>query len=92
MEKDIQDLLEKQEQMLQQIYKSVENTRKIIFWTGITTLATFIIPLIVIIIIFPYIISTFTHEIGFKKENNVPKIYEQKEESLSELLKVLNNN
>ena len=48
---DIQKQLEDQQQALVQIYKSVEKTRKYIMWSGIASLAMFVLPLIVVALI-----------------------------------------
>jgi uncharacterized protein YqhQ len=61
---DIQKQLEDQQQALVQIYKSVEKTRKYIMWSGIASLAMFVLPLIVVMFTLPKIIGTFTSSIN----------------------------
>lgn len=60
MEEEIYKKLEAQEKKLEEIYKSVEKTRKYFLWTLITTLVFFFLPLIGIIFLIPTIISTFS--------------------------------
>lgn len=56
----LQEQLNIQQEALAKIYKSVESTRKMIFWTGVANLALFIIPMIAVAILLPKIIGTFT--------------------------------
>ncbi|MCA9352665.1 hypothetical protein KC901_00600 [Patescibacteria group bacterium] len=60
----VEERLSNQEQALAKIYKSVEQTRKIMLWTSIVSLVFFVIPLIIIAIAFPFIIKTFTSSIN----------------------------
>ncbi|MCD5389814.1 MAG: hypothetical protein LR005_00275 [Candidatus Pacebacteria bacterium] len=57
---DFQKQLDEQQQALTMIYKSVEKTRKMIMWSGIITAATFIIPLIIVVVMLPKMIGTLT--------------------------------
>lgn len=57
---DIQKQLDEQQKALAMIYKSVEKTRKMIFWSGVATTITFVIPFIIVIFMLPKIIGTFT--------------------------------
>lgn len=61
-EKDlnIQEQLEVQQQALVKIYASVEKTRKYMLWTGITSIVFLVIPLIVVVLMLPKIIHTFS--------------------------------
>jgi hypothetical protein len=61
---NIQEQLELQQQALAKIYKSVEQTRKYILWTGIATLVAFVIPLIALAVIIPRVMNTFTESLG----------------------------
>ena len=62
----VQEQLNAQQQALTEIYKSVEKTRKIMLWSGIASLAFFVLPLIVVAFAFPFIIKTFTGSaVGF---------------------------
>ena len=57
---DLQKQLDEQQQALVKIFKSVEQTRKYMLWSGITSLVMFVIPLIIVVIALPKIISVFT--------------------------------
>ena len=63
-QKTIQEQLEIQQQALAKIYKSVERTRKYMMWTVIGTVVTFVLPLIVLAIALPRIISIFQSSLG----------------------------
>lgn len=67
---DFQKQLEEQQKALAMIYKSVEKTRKMIFWSGIATVATFIIPLIIVAFTLPKMISTLTGDSSLPNNNN----------------------
>jgi|AntAceMinimDraft_5_1070358.scaffolds.fasta_scaffold165482_1 hypothetical protein len=62
--KDIQEQLNVQQQALVQIFQSVEKTRKILLWSGIATIAMFVIPMIIVVAILPKILGTFTASLG----------------------------
>jgi hypothetical protein len=47
-------------QRVEEIYISVEKTRKYFQWTLIVTVATIILPLIGLIIVIPWVISTYS--------------------------------
>jgi hypothetical protein len=47
-------------QLLEQIYVSVEKTRKYFQWTLIATLIAFVLPLILALIAIPMMISSYT--------------------------------
>ena len=59
-ELSIEEQLAMQQHALTKIYKSVEQTRKIMLWTGIVTIAMFVLPLIGILIVLPRFINTIT--------------------------------
>lgn len=50
--------LEKQEAKIDQIYVSVEKTRKYFLWTMIITIVMFVLPLIGVIAVIPWFLST----------------------------------
>jgi hypothetical protein len=52
--------LEEQGKLLEQVYVSVEKTRKYFQWTLIATLIAFVLPLILAIIVLPMMISSYT--------------------------------
>jgi len=60
MENEILKKLEESEQKIDEIYKSVEKTRKYFLWTLIITLAVFILPLIALMFVIPSFLSTYT--------------------------------
>jgi pyruvate/2-oxoglutarate/acetoin dehydrogenase E1 component len=61
---ELQKQLDEQQKALAMIYKSVEKTRKMILWSGIATLITFIIPLIIVVVMLPKMIDTLTGDIN----------------------------
>ena len=83
---DFQKQLDEQQKALAMIYKSVEKTRKYIMWSGIISLAMFVIPAIIMIFALPKIIGIFTNSLGTTQtEQNIPI------ESLSDTLNNLKN-
>lgn len=62
--KSLQDQLNAQQQALAQIYKSVEKTRKHIFWNGVINLVVFVLPLIFVAIALPKIMNSFNSALG----------------------------
>ncbi len=60
----LQEQLHIQQEALVKIYKSVEQTRKIMLWTGIANLVVFILPLIFVVIALPRIMNTFTSSLN----------------------------
>lgn len=64
MEQDILEKLNQQEKRIEQIYASVEKTRKYFLWTLIITIVTIVLPLIALIIIIPIVLRTYTSALG----------------------------
>ena len=60
MEQDILQKLAEQEKKIDAIYVSVEKLRKYFLWTLIITGVTFVLPLIAILVILPWFISTIS--------------------------------
>jgi TRAP-type mannitol/chloroaromatic compound transport system permease small subunit len=60
MENEILEKIKDHDQKLDEIYKSVEKTRKYFLWTMIITLVTFLLPLIGLIIIVPWFLKVIT--------------------------------
>ena len=60
MEEEILKKIEAQDKKLEEIYRSVEKTRKYFLWTLIATLVFFLLPLIGIVFLIPIIINTFS--------------------------------
>ena len=48
------------EQKIDLIYTSVEKTRKYIFWTMIVSLVFFVLPLILLAIVVPFALSSYS--------------------------------
>jgi type IV secretory pathway component VirB8 len=64
MEQELKKIIEDQQQKIDEIYISVEKTRKYLFWTMIATLVFFVLPLILMAITLPALISTYTSTLG----------------------------
>ncbi len=64
MEQDLLQKLEAQEKKIDAIYISVEKTRKYFLWTLIVTVVMFVLPLIVVVIMIPWMIGIFTSAYG----------------------------
>ena len=60
MQPEEQNKIVELEQKIDAVYKSVEQTRKILLWTGITTVVVIILPLIGLLFIIPSLISNYT--------------------------------
>ncbi len=56
--------LEAQDERLEQIYQSVEKTRRYFLWTMIATVVTFVLPLIGLIFAVPFFLSTLSSAYG----------------------------
>lgn len=63
MQPDIAKALEEQREKIDQIYASVEKTRKYFLWTMIITLALVILPLLGLIFALPAFLSTYTTDL-----------------------------
>jgi len=63
MDEDILKNFEEQNKKLDQIYRSVESTRKYFLWTLIITVAVIVLPLIGILILIPHIISIYSNNL-----------------------------
>lgn len=58
MEQEILNKIAEQEKKIDAIYVSVEKTRKYFQWTLIITVATIVLPIIIFIIMIPWLMST----------------------------------
>ncbi len=65
MEEEILKKIEKQDKKLEEIYRSVEKTRKYFLWTLIITLVVLVLPLVGLLLIIPRILSIYTGGLGF---------------------------
>jgi len=59
MEEDILKLISDQEKKLDDIYISVEQTRKYFLWTLVTTVVLFVLPLIGLLFVIPQLLSNY---------------------------------
>jgi hypothetical protein len=64
METELKQLIEAQQKKIDEIYLSVEKTRKYFYWSMVATIAFFVLPLIAAVIILPIIVSKYTSMIG----------------------------
>jgi type IV secretory pathway component VirB8 len=64
MEPGIEKRLVELERKIDEIYISVEKTRKYIFWTMIVTLVVFVLPLIALMFAIPSFLSNYTDMIN----------------------------
>ena len=60
METEILKKIEEQQALINQIYRSVEKTRKYFQWTMIITVALFVLPLIGLLFAVPAFLSSFS--------------------------------
>ncbi len=64
MDPELKKKLEAQDVRLEQIYQSVEKTRKYFLWTMIATLVAFVLPLIGLVFAVPFFLSTLSTAYG----------------------------
>lgn len=64
MENDIKNRLDEQDDILKNIYQSVEKTRKYFLWTLIITFITLVLPLIALIFIVPKFLNSYISVLG----------------------------
>lgn len=64
MDQELMKKLESQDEKLEQIYQSVEKTRRYFLWTMIATVVTFVLPLIGLIFAVPFFLSTLSSAYG----------------------------
>lgn len=65
MDIEVLKKFEEEERKLEQIFGSVEKTRKYFLWTLIISVALFVVPLIALLIIIPKFLSVYTSNLGF---------------------------
>lgn len=53
------------EQKVDQIYVSVEKTRKYFFWTGVVTLVVIVVPLLLFPLVIPLFLQSLSLPAGF---------------------------
>lgn len=59
MDLELKTMLLEQQAKIEEIYKTVEKTRKYIFWTMIASIVFFVLPLIALIFIVPLVIKGY---------------------------------
>lgn len=64
MDPETQNKMAGLEKKIDDIYASVEKTRKIIMWTGIITVAVIVLPLIAMMFVIPSFLSNYTDTIN----------------------------
>jgi len=64
MENEILELIKKQDEKIDAIYKSVEKTRKYILIVTIATIVAFVLPLIGLLFVIPSFIGTYADLLG----------------------------
>jgi len=64
MEKEILKRMKVQEEKIDQIYRSVEKTRKYFLWTLLATIIMFILPFLGIIVAIPWFIGVMSSTYG----------------------------
>jgi type IV secretory pathway component VirB8 len=60
MEEELQEKLKAQDKKLEDIYRSVEKTRKYFLWTAIATVACFVLPLIGLMFAIPNMLDYYS--------------------------------
>ncbi|MFA5871634.1 MAG: hypothetical protein WC858_02820 [Parcubacteria group bacterium] len=60
MDQDLLDKLNQQNARIEQIYVSVEKTRKYFMWTLIATIVMFVLPLIALAFVIPFFLKSIT--------------------------------
>ena len=64
MDQELKERIDAQDKKIEQIYISVEKTKKYIQWTIIVSVFCFVIPLIALVIIIPILMNSYTSMIG----------------------------
>ncbi|PJA89475.1 MAG: hypothetical protein CO138_00245 [Candidatus Moranbacteria bacterium CG_4_9_14_3_um_filter_33_15] len=64
MEEEILKRMKAQEEKIDQIYRSVEKTRKYFLWTLLATIIMFILPFLGIIVAIPWFIGVMSSTYG----------------------------
>lgn len=64
MDTELLQKLQAQDERLEQIYQSVEKTRKYFLWTLIATLVAFFLPLLGLVFAVPFFLNTLSSAYG----------------------------
>lgn len=70
MDEELKRRLDAMEAKLEATYRSAEKSRKYLLWTGVVTIALFVLPLIASLFIVPWFISTYTASLGDAQGSN----------------------
>lgn len=64
METELKQLIEAQQKKIDEIYISVEKTRKYLWWTMVATVVFFVLPLVGLMFVVPSFISSYSTSIN----------------------------
>lgn len=64
METELKQIIEAQQKKIDEIYVSVEKTRKYLWWTMIATVVFFVLPLVGILFVIPSFISSYSSSVN----------------------------
>lgn len=64
MDNELKQLIEAQQKKIDAIYMTMEKIKKYMQWTLIGTLVFFVLPLIAMLFIIPFAISSYTSMLG----------------------------
>jgi hypothetical protein len=64
MDQETKNKIEELNRKMDEIYVSVEKTRKYFFWTMVITLVLFILPLLGLMFVIPSFLSSYTNTIN----------------------------
>jgi len=64
MDEDLKRRLDVIEQKLDATLKAAEQSRRYLFWTGVVTFIFFVLPLVAMVFILPWFVSTYTASLG----------------------------
>jgi hypothetical protein len=68
MDEDLNRRLASIELKLEQTYAAAEKSRRYLMWTGIVSVAVFVIPLLISLFAIPWFISTYTASLGDQQD------------------------
>lgn len=66
-EEEIKKRLDRQDELLEKIYKSTERTRKYFLWTMIISIVFFILPLIGLLFVIPQFLNIYLSNFDISK-------------------------
>ena len=65
MEQELLKMMEAQDKKLEDIYRSVEKTRKYFLWTMVMMVVCFVLPLIGLVFAIPALLSSYGQALNF---------------------------